>query len=103
MTGRETRRYEMLARVQHFGTTHRERFPESTVGGRAFATVAAAVAQLRAYAEARMSISRQSARAKSVARAALVDRLVTISRTAQAIGVGTPGIDDLFRLSRHRR
>src|SRR5262245_13682022 len=68
MTGRETRRYEMLARVQHFGTTHRGRFPESTVGGRAFATVAAAVARLRAYAEARMSISRQSAVAKSVAR-----------------------------------
>jgi hypothetical protein len=103
MTARETRRYEMLARVQQFGAARRERFPESSVGGRAFGDVAAAVAQLRAYAAARMATNRERTQVKTLAREALVRRLATISSTARVMAATTPGIDDLFRLSRHRR
>ena len=55
MTRMEMRRYGMLGRVRDFGQAHRDLFPESSVGGQAFATVAAAVAELSDHAVAKMS------------------------------------------------
>jgi hypothetical protein len=94
------RRYAMLARVRDFGQAHRALFPDSSVGGQAFATVAAAVAELSEHAVAKMSSAREGIRAMKDARHWLVDRLEAIARTARAIAVDHPGFDDSFRLPR---
>jgi hypothetical protein len=96
----EMRRYAMLGRVRDFGQAHRDLFPESSVGGQAFATVAAAVAELSVHAVAKMSSVREGFRAKADARSALLGRLEAIARTARAIAVDRPGFDDSFRLPR---
>ena len=100
MTRMEMRRYAMLARVRDFGQAHRDLFPESSVGGQAFATVAAAVAELSEHAVAKMSSAREGIRAMKDARHWLVDRLEAIARTARAIAADRPGFDDSFRLPR---
>jgi hypothetical protein len=100
MTRMELRRYAMLGRVRDFGQAHRDLFPESSVGGQAFATVAAAVAELSDYAVAKMSSAREGIRAKTEARHGLIERLEAIARTAHAIAVDRPGFDDSFRLPR---
>src|SRR5262249_24340431 len=100
MTRMEMRRYAMLARVRDFGQAHRDLFPESSVGGQAFATVAAAVAELSDHAVAKMSSAREGIRAKTEARHGLIERLEAIARTAHAIAVDRPGFDDSFRLPR---
>jgi len=96
----EMRRYAMLGRVRDFGQAHRDLFPESSVGGQAFATVATAVAELSDLAVAKMSSAREGVRAMEDARHWLIDRLEAISRTARAIAVDRPGFDDSFRLPR---
>src|SRR5262245_41048125 len=100
MNTMETRRYAMLVRVKDFGEAHRDLFPESTAGGRAFAAVAAAVAQLSGHTVSKLSTARDGLRAKAKAREALVERLDKIGRTARAIAEETPGFDDPFRLPR---
>jgi hypothetical protein len=100
MTRMEMRRYAMLARVRDFGQAQRDLFPESSVGGQAFATVAAAVAELSDHAVAKMSSAREGIRAKTDARHGLIDRLEAIARTARAIAVDRPGFDDSFMLPR---
>jgi hypothetical protein len=92
----------MFVRVKDFGEAHRDLFPESTVGGQAFATVGAVVAQLSAHVVSKMSSAREGQRAKPMARDALVERLETIGRTARAIAAETPGFDDPFRMPRRQ-
>ena len=48
MTRMERTRYEMLLRVRDFGRRYQSRFPESSDGAQAFATVARAVAEIEA-------------------------------------------------------
>ncbi len=100
MTRMEMRRYAMLGRIRDFGQAHRDLFHESSVGGQAFAAVAAAVAELSAHAVAKMSSAREGIRATKDARHWLIDRLEAIARTARAIAVDHPGFDDSFRLPR---
>ena len=96
----ETRRYAMLVRVSGFGSKHRERFPDGSVGGQAFAGVDDAVAKLKTHAVSKMSSLREGSRAKAAARRALVDQLTVIGRTARSIAADSPGFDDSFRLPR---
>ena len=96
----ETRRYEMLTRVSKFGETHRELFPESSLGGRAFAVVAAAVAELTEHSRVRTSKRRMGQGARRTAREALIPQLEAIVRTARVIAVESPGFDDPFYLPR---
>lgn len=100
MTTLTTRRYAMFARVRDFGEAHRDLFPESSEGGQAFATVAAAVAKLGTNARSKLSSTRDGRQAKVAAREALLDRLDAIVRTARAIAEKTPGFDDPFHLPR---
>ena len=71
MTVLETRRYAMLARIRDFGEVHRDLFPESSEGGQAFATVAAAVTKLGTHTRSRMTSTREGQRARVAARDAL--------------------------------
>ena len=98
MTSKETRTYEMLQRVREFGKARANRFPDDTEGGQAFASVAAAVAQVAAYDDAKTRSSERGTDAKAAAREALMDHLRTISRTARVIASKTPGFQDRFRI-----
>jgi hypothetical protein len=103
MTSVDTRRYEMLVRVRDFGAKYAERFPSSSLGGQAFATVTAAVAELSQHTASLLSgrgTTREGVTSKAVAREALRDDLDAIVRTARAIALDTPGIDDKFRAPR---
>jgi hypothetical protein len=100
MNGVDTRRYEMLVRVRDFGATYADRFPPSSLGGQAFATVKAAVDALSQHAASLMSgrgTAREGTTSKAVAREALRDDLDAITRTARALALDTPGVDDKFR------
>src|SRR5438552_1729247 len=85
MNLKETRRYEMLVRVDRFGTEHADAFPAGTVGSRMFAAVAAAIAGLADGAACRMSgegHAREAVTSKAMARETLRRSLGAIHRTA---------------------
>lgn len=103
MNSLDTKRYEMLVRVRDFGVANEALFPSSSLGGQSFVAVAGAVSALNEHAATHMS-GRGSARegtvSKAVAREALRDDLEAIMRTARAMALDTPGVDDKFRLPR---
>ena len=92
-------RYEMFLRVRDFGHVHRDRFPESSTAGKAFA---AAVAGLEAHAMAGLLTAEEGRTARDAARDALVDRLTAIARTARVIARALPGADAVFRMPAER-
>lgn len=99
----DTRLYEMLVRVRDFGATYADRFLPSSLGGQAFAKVKAAVDARSQHAASLMSgggTAREGTTSKAVAREALRDDLDAITRTARALALDTPGIDDKFRQPR---
>jgi hypothetical protein len=105
MNSYNTRRYDMLKRVCDFGAGHTDVFPVSSLGGKMFARVVAAVAALDEHAAARVSTDgtvRDGARAKSAARETLRDALRAVSSTAQALAIDTPGLAEKFRLRNAR-
>jgi hypothetical protein len=94
----------MFIRVHGFGTTHADSFPVAARGGELFVIVADIIAELREHAASQSSKSRASKEGttlKSVALAALQDDLEAISRTARAIAITIPGLDDKFRMPRN--
>lgn len=103
MNNLDTRRYEMLMRVHQFGADHQDLFPPSTLGGKSFTAVGEAVTALKDHSATQYS-GRGSARegtvSKAVAREALCDDLEAIVRTARAMALDTPGVDDKFRFPR---
>lgn len=100
MKDTERRRYEMLVRVRDFGTAHAAAFAAATRGGELFAALDAVVKELDGHAQAQtsgQSAASQGTTTRAVARAALRDDLEAISRTARAMAVETPGLEDRFR------
>ncbi|MBI3401478.1 MAG: hypothetical protein HY048_08665 [Acidobacteria bacterium] len=96
-----TRRYEMLVRVRDFGAEHADLFPAGSLGRKMFAATATAVAALGQHAATQVSgrgAAREASRSKAAARAALREALGAISRTARALALDTPGLDNKFRL-----
>ena len=101
MTASDTRRYEMLVRVREFGVSHQDRFPESSVGGQAFAAVAAAVTELSQQAVSRLMAQKEGQSSQAQAKIALEEQLDAIQRTAQVLAVDNPAL--LERFERRRR
>jgi hypothetical protein len=105
MTSREKRQYEMLVRVRDFGLAQADRFPKSTLGTDAFATVDAAVNALNEQAATQFS-SRLAARGgpsmEIAACRSLLDMLDSIGATARAVALDTPGVEDRFRVPRRK-
>ena len=103
MNSLETRRLEMLTRVRDFGATHAAEFPPTSFGGEQFAAVGQVVEELTRLATAQSS-GAGSARLGSANRAAsreeLRDDLQAIARTARAMSLDVPGLEDKFRLPR---
>jgi hypothetical protein len=103
MNNSELRRFDMFTRVRDFGAAHASAFPAASLGGRSFAEINAVVAALTSQAVAQTSglaAARQSTSGKATARATLRDELEMITRTARAMAIDTPGLDDKFRLPR---
>jgi hypothetical protein len=102
MNIRELRQYEMLVRVRDFGVAHGGRFPESSLANQNFTTVTTAVKELTEFAVAQMAATRQIAKARATARAALLESLEAISRTARAIEGSEPGFQNKCLMPRRR-
>lgn len=104
MTDSETRRLEMFIRVRQFGAARPEAFPEGGRGAEVLAQLDAIVAELEAHAATQSSgkrATKEMTALKATARAALREDLEAISRTARAMSLSTPGLDDKFRLPRN--
>ena len=102
MTKRQTRKYEMLVRVQTFGVTHQKQFAEGSEVAKAFATVADAVAQINGFEMAKGTARRQSLEAKLAAKLALAARIGAIARSARVMAKAIPGADAKFPLPMRR-
>ena len=89
----ELLRYEMLLRVCDFGDKHRQRFPDGSMGGKAFRVVEASVAEIDAHNTARVLSGRGARQARRVARETLVEQLVAIARTARVVSKTVPVSD----------
>ena len=103
MNNLETRRYEMLMRVRDFGAQRAASFPANTLGGEQFAVVAEAVEALTREATAQtsgVSSVQQATVTRAAARASLRESLQDIARTARAMALDTPGLENKFRLPR---
>jgi hypothetical protein len=99
----DIRRYEMLVRVKEFGVAHAEVFPTTSLGGTTFAVVATAVDAWKTHVAAQASgqgAAREGTVSKATARRALRNMVLTISKTARAIGIDTPAVDGKFRFER---
>ena len=98
MTKRQSRQYEMLVRVRNFGVAHKEHFAEGSEGGKAFAAVTNAVAQIDAFTNARLTAKRLSKKEKLAAKRALVTRIRAIAASARVMAKAEPGADAGFPL-----
>ncbi len=96
MTKRQTRQYAMLVRARDFGNAHKAQFLEESEGGKAFAVVAAAVAQVKAFNSAKLTAKRVSHKSKLAARRALAAYIGTIARSARVLAKAVPGADEKF-------
>ncbi len=103
MTRQDRVRYEMFSRVRQFGNTHGKSFEKTSLGGRTFATVAAAVADMEQYAKAKVRTSGAGREARARAREAIVEQLTDIARTARLVGTKVSGgADKAFEVPQWR-
>jgi hypothetical protein len=103
MNNLETRRYEMFMRVRDFGVSRAASFPANTLGGEQFAIVAEVVEALTREATAQtsgVSSVQQATVTRAAARASLRESLQDIARTARAMALDTPGLENKFRMPR---
>lgn len=91
MTRYERVRYEMLQRVSDFGTNHKDRFPESSNGARAFADIARIVSTIETNVAEKAVTVRESRRVKADQRKRILQRMKAIVRTSTAIRSDTSG------------
>lgn len=96
MTRKQRYRYEMLVRVNDFGTAHRALFPESSKGGRRFVQVAAAVAAVEDRLKKRDIARVEARRVKAATRAAVTAYMKTIRRTARRVTAPEKGMNTFF-------
>lgn len=91
MRKEQTRRYEMFVRVRNFGTANRERFPESSTGGRKFAEVAEAVATIEEQLTRRAQARAEARKVKATTRAAVMHGMKAIAATGRRATEGEWG------------
>ena len=103
MNDLDTRRYEMFVRVREFGAAHAAQFPAHTLGGELFARLNTIVNELDEHASEQVSgisSAQQSTTSKASARDELRQDLEAITRTARAMALSSPGLEDKFRAPR---
>jgi hypothetical protein len=101
MNIKQRRRYEMLGRVHAFGAAHAENLPTGTLGPHLFAVVGDCVRDAERGAMGQLpGQCRSATTSKAAARKALWQSLDAIRRTARALALDIPGLDQRFRLPR---
>jgi hypothetical protein len=101
MKDTERRRLEMFIRVREFGAAHAAQFPPTSFAGQQFAILDSAIGALEEQTGAQSSGRsrvRESTSSKAAARDELMRDLEAISRTARAMALTVPGLDDKFRV-----
>lgn len=101
MKDTERRRLEMFIRVREFGAAHAAQFPPTDFAGQQFAILDSAINALEQQTSAQSSGRsrvRESTSSKAAARDELLRDLEAISRTARAMALTAPGLNDKFRI-----
>ncbi len=95
----DRRRYDMLVRVKAFGAEHAAQFPASSVGGKLFVDLAAAVDQLTAQVSSEVqghNTASDWAQSKAAARQKLRAALDAIDATARTMSLDMSGLEGKF-------
>jgi hypothetical protein len=98
-----TWRYEMFLRVREYGAARLTEFPVTTLAGELFADLnqlITAIEAATAKQASERSAALESSDSKSAARDELRRDLEAISRTARALALSRPGLEDKFRAPR---
>jgi hypothetical protein len=83
MKRQQKHRYEMFVRVRDFGAANGELFPSSSTGGRAFARVTAAVAEIEGHLKSRVVARAEARKIKATTRAAVASYMKAIAATGR--------------------
>jgi hypothetical protein len=98
-----SRTYDMFVRVCAFHAERAPLFPSDSLGGEMFKQLGEVVAQLTTAITTQTSgvnSVQQATSSRTVAREALRASMQAISRTARAMALDTPGLENKFRLPR---
>jgi hypothetical protein len=101
MNDLETRTLDTFKRVRNFDATHAGLFAAGTLARELFDSIAGCADEIEARAAAETSgrgAARQGTAGKASARAAILEDLAIIRRTARSMAVVITGLDDKFRL-----
>jgi hypothetical protein len=93
----------MFMRVRDFGVEHAADFSATSLGTQLFTRIGSIVDELDTHGASQVSstgTAKQGTVSRSQARQALRDDLETINRTARAMAVELPGLNDKFRVPR---
>jgi hypothetical protein len=93
----------MFVRVRDFGAEHGAAFPSDSLGKEQFAEVSSVVGVLNQAATSQtsgVSSVQQATVSRTIAREALRESMQAITRTARAMALDTPGLENMFRLPR---
>lgn len=103
MDDKERRQFEMLVRVRDFAAENAADFAPKTLAGKLVAEINAAIEALQQSGAAKSSSQaarREGAAQKAAAREELREDLAIISRTARAMAIDAPGLEQKFRMPR---
>ncbi|HEV7374820.1 MAG TPA: hypothetical protein VGN95_08890 [Pyrinomonadaceae bacterium] len=106
MKDTERRRYETFLRVREFVTSRAAQFPPNTLAGELLTHLNSEINEMETHATAQSSgrsATLQSSTSKAASRDELRSDLDAISRTARAMALSTPGLEDKFRAPRKTR
>jgi hypothetical protein len=99
----ERRKYEMFLRVREFGARRAADFPDGSLGRQLLARLDTAIEELDMHTAAQTSgrgAAQEGTASKAAARDELRRDLEAISRTARAMALSTPGLENKFRAPR---
>lgn len=103
MNNQFIRRFEMLTRVRDFVAARAETFPQTSLGGQQLTALNRVVEDLSREAATQasgVSSVQQATVSRAGAREALRDSMQAISRTARAMALDNPGLENKFRMPR---
>jgi hypothetical protein len=103
MNDQEKRTLDMFKNVRDFDAAHEGLFPAGTLARELFDTIVGVVSELEGHAAAETAgrgTARQGTAGKAVARAAILEDLAILRRTARSMSVVMPGLEDKFRIPR---
>jgi hypothetical protein len=104
MTNQEKRLLDMFKRVRDFDAAHDNLFPAGSLGRDLFNVILGIINDLEGLGAAEFGghgTARQGTAGKSAARAAILEDLRILRRTARAMALVIPGLEEKFRIPRN--